>query len=127
MPQMFVLADADSFYASCEPVFHLSLAHRPLVVLSNNDGCMVSRSREAKRLGIANGMPWFKIRTRAEHDGVIARSSNYELHASLSARMMRLMPSVLPGQEVYSIDEYFLQGFQDPDRTAAACRRYCKA
>ncbi|MDN6655054.1 MAG: Y-family DNA polymerase [Bifidobacterium crudilactis] len=104
-------------------MFHPALAHRPLVVLSNNDGCVVSRSREAKRLGIANGMPWFKIRGQAEHDGVIARSSNYELYASLSARMMRLMASIMPGQEIYSIDECFLKGFQDPERTQAACRR----
>ncbi|MDN6773289.1 Y-family DNA polymerase [Bifidobacterium crudilactis] len=123
MARTFVLADADSFYASCERVFHPALAHRPLVVLSNNDGCVVSRSREAKLLGIANGMPWFKIRGQAEHDGVIARSSNYELYASLSARMMRLMASIMPGQEIYSIDECFLKGFQDPERTQAACRR----
>jgi DNA polymerase V len=123
MTRTFVLADADSFYASCERVFHPALAHRPLVVLSNNDGCVVSRSREAKQLGISNGLPWFKIRGQAEHDGVIARSSNYELYASLSARMMRLMASILPGQEIYSIDECFLQGFRDPERTAAACRR----
>ena len=123
MPRTFVLADADSFYASCERVFHPSLAHRPLVVLSNNDGCVVSRSREAKQLGISNGTPWFKIRGQAEHDGVIARSSNYELYASLSARMMRLMASIMPDQEIYSIDECFLRGFQDPDRTANACRR----
>lgn len=123
MARTFVLADADSFYASCERVFHPALAHRPLVVLSNNDGCVVSRSREAKLLGIANGMPWFKIRGQAEHDGVIARSSNYELYASLSARMMRLMASIMPGQEIYSIDECFLRGFQDPERTEAACRR----
>ena len=123
MPRTFVLADADSFYANCERVFHPSLAHRPLVVLSNNDGCVVSRSREAKQLGISNGTPWFKIRGQAEHDGVIARSSNYELYASLSARMMRLMASIMPDQEIYSIDECFLRGFQDPDRTANACRR----
>ena len=123
MTRTFVLADADSFYASCERVFHPSLAHLPLVVLSNNDGCVVSRSREAKLLGISNGLPWFKIRSQAEHDGVIARSSNYELYASLSARMMRLMASIMPGQEIYSIDECFLRGFQDPERTANACRR----
>ncbi|WP_369343208.1 Y-family DNA polymerase [Bifidobacterium fermentum] len=123
MAMTFVLADADSFYASCERVFHPALARRPLVVLSNNDGCVVSRSREAKQLGISNGLPWFKIRAQAEHDGVIARSSNYELYASLSARMMHLMASVLPGQEIYSIDECFLRGFQDPERTANACRR----
>ncbi|MFT8575903.1 MAG: hypothetical protein ABF730_09630, partial [Bifidobacterium aquikefiri] len=120
---MFVLADADSFYASCERVFHPELARRPLVVLSNNDGCVVSRSREAKLLGISNGTPWFKIRGQAQHDGVIARSSNYELYASLSRRMMRLMAAALPGQEIYSIDECFLRGFQDPQRTRIVCTR----
>ncbi|MFT9059756.1 Y-family DNA polymerase [Bifidobacterium aquikefiri] len=121
--RMFVLADADSFYASCERVFHPELARRPLVVLSNNDGCVVSRSREAKLLGISNGTPWFKIRGQAEHDGVVARSSNYELYASLSRRMMRLMAATLSGQEIYSIDECFLRGFQDPQRTRIACTR----
>jgi DNA polymerase V len=120
--RLFVLADADSFYASCERVFHPQLMHRPIVVLSNNDGCVVSRSREAKQLGISNGLPWFKIRGQAEHDGVIARSSNYELYASLSRRMMRLMASILPDQEIYSIDECFLRGFQDRQRTRIACR-----
>lgn len=118
----FVLADADSFYASCERVFHPDLMHRPVVVLSNNDGCVVARSREAKQLGIVNGQPWFRIRGQAEHDGVIARSSNYELYASLSARMMHLMAAIMPGQEIYSIDECFLQGFHDPQRTGEACR-----
>ena len=120
--RLFVLADADSFYASCERVFHPQLMHRPIVVLSNNDGCVVSRSREAKQLGISNGLPWFKIRGQADHDGVIARSSNYELYASLSRRMMRLMASILPDQEIYSIDECFLRGFQDRQRTRIACR-----
>lgn len=123
MSDCFVLADADSFYASCERVFHPALRDRPVVVLSNNDGCVVARSREAKRLGIANGTPWFKIRGQAEHDGVVARSSNYELYASLSQRMMHVMAGILPGQEIYSIDECFLRGFPDPERTAAACRR----
>jgi DNA polymerase V len=87
------------------------------VVLSNNDGCVVSRSREAKLLGISNGTPWFKIRDQAEHDGVVARSSNYELYASLSRRMMRLMAATLPDQKIYSINECFLRSFQNPQRT----------
>lgn len=104
----YVLADANSFFASCERVFDPSLAHRPVVVLSNNDGCVVARSAEAKRLGVAAGTPWFKLRDRASRQGIVARSSNYELYASLSARMMSVMNRFMPGQEIYSIDECFL-------------------
>lgn len=103
-----VLADADSFYASCERVFHPKLTGRPIVVLSNNDGCVVARSREAKRLGIPEGEPWFKIREQAERQGVVACSSNYELYASLSRRMMHVMDRHLPNRVAYSIDEAFL-------------------
>jgi DNA polymerase V len=116
-----VLSDADSFFASCERVFHPELAGRPVVVLSNNDGCVVALSSEAKRLGIANGTPWFTIRGQATVDGVVARSSNYQLYASLSARMMRMMSRRLAGQEIYSIDECFLVGFADTRRTMDAC------
>ncbi|AKV55147.1 DNA polymerase V subunit UmuC [Bifidobacterium actinocoloniiforme DSM 22766] len=117
----FVLADANSFFASCESVFNPSLAGRPVVVLSNNDGCVVARSPAAKRLGIANGTPWFKIREQAERDGVVARSSNYELYASLSHRMMSIMANFLPEQEVYSIDECFMLSLWDGQRTQAIC------
>ena len=119
----FVLADADSFYASCERVFDPSLASRPVVVLSNNDGCVVARSREAKALGIPEGQPWFKLREFARMHGVTARSSNYELYASLSARMMRVMDRWLPGHVVYSIDECFLDPPRaDADRTLRLMR-----
>ncbi|MEK0306538.1 Y-family DNA polymerase [Bifidobacterium favimelis] len=121
VPQV-VLADANSFFASCEAVFDPSLACRPVVVLSNNDGCVVARNREAKRLGIKNGTPWFKIRGQAEHDGVVARSSNYELYASLSHRMMAIMSRFLPNQEVYSIDECFMNTLWDDEGTMAICR-----
>lgn len=104
----FILADANSFFASCECVFDPSLEGRPVVVLSNNDGCVVARSAQAKALGIPEGIPWFKIRDRAERDGVVARSSNYELYASLSARMMSVMSGFFAHQEIYSIDECFL-------------------
>lgn len=112
MTKGFVLADADSFYASCERVFDPSLIGRPVVVLSNNDGCVVARSREAKALGIPEGQPWFKLREYARTHDVTARSSNYELYASISARMMRVMDRWLPNRMAYSIDECFL----DPPR-----------
>jgi DNA polymerase V len=116
-----ILADANSFFASCETVFDPSLAGQAVVVLSNNDGCVVARSAEAKRLGIINGTPWFKIREQAMHDHVIARSSNYELYASLSHRMMHVMKEFLPGQEVYSIDECFLKSSADDETLTGIC------
>lgn len=119
----FVLADADSFYASCERVFDPALAGRPVVVLSNNDGCVVARSREAKALGIPEGQPWFKLREFARMHGVTARSSNYELYASISRRMMRVMDQWLPGRVAYSIDECFLDPPRaDADRTLRLMR-----
>lgn len=84
---MIGLVDANSFYASCERVFDPKLEGRPVVVLSNNDGCVVSLSAEAKALGIKMGIPWFKIKRAAEHWGLVGRSSNYELYGDLSARM----------------------------------------
>lgn len=119
-PQV-VLADANSFYASCETVFNPSLACKPIVVLSNNDGCVVARNKRAKQLGITNGTPWFKIRDQAILDGVVARSSNYELYASLSRRMMTIMAHFLPNQEVYSIDECFLTSIWDSRQTLQDC------
>lgn len=104
---LYVLADADTFYASCERVFHPELAHKPVVVLSNNDGCVVTRTAEAKPF-VPKGVPWFQIREEATEKGAVARSSNYELYGSLSQRMMRLMHRYFAHQEVYSIDECFL-------------------
>ena len=118
---MVVLADANNFFASCETVFHPELAGKPVVVLSNNDGCVVARSNEAKQLGIINGTPWFMIREAAERDHVIARSSNYELYGSLSRRMMSVLSTFLPGQEVYSIDECFMRSPWDGERTRQIC------
>ncbi|WP_331270918.1 hypothetical protein [Leucobacter chromiiresistens] len=85
---MIALVDCESFYASCERVFEPSLYGRPVVVLSNNDGCVVAMSREAKALQVEMGAPWFKIKDWAASAGVVARSSNYELYGSLSARVM---------------------------------------
>jgi DNA polymerase V len=105
---LYVLADADTFYASCERVFHPELAHRPVIVLSNNDGCVVTRSAEAKPY-VPKGVPWFQIREEATEQGAVALSSNYELYGSLSQRMMRLMHRYFAHQEIYSIDECFLR------------------
>ncbi|MDK9339775.1 hypothetical protein FAM23853_001014 [Propionibacterium freudenreichii] len=74
------LVDIDSCYVACERLFHPELAGRPLVVLSNNDGCVVARSREAKALGVAGGAPWFQLAELVERSGLVARSSNYELY-----------------------------------------------
>lgn len=124
MVKGFVLADADSFYASCERVFDPKLVGRPVVVLSNNDGCVVARSREAKALGVPEGAPWFKLREQARMHGIVARSSNYELYASISRRMMRVMDRWLPGRVAYSIDECFLAPPRgDADRTLRRMRR----
>lgn len=123
MVKGFVLADADSFYASCERVFDPKLVGRPVVVLSNNDGCVVARSREAKALGVREGTPWFRMREFARMHGVVARSSNYELYASISRRMMRVMDQWLPGRVAYSIDECFLDPpSREPDRTLRLMR-----
>lgn len=123
MGQLVALADANSFFASCETVFDPSLQGQPVVVLSNNDGCVVARSEQAKRLGVINGAPWFKIREQAMNDGVVARSSNYELYASLSSRMMSVMRRYLPGQQIYSIDECFLFSAWNEEQTKAVCMK----
>jgi len=114
----FALVDGNNFYVSCERVFNPALDGKPVVVLSNNDGCVVSRSAEAKALGIKMAAPWFKIRDEAEKLGVMAFSSNYVLYADMSNRMMSILAGFSPHQEVYSIDECFLglQGLKEPDR-----------
>ena len=81
---MFALADANSFYTSCEKVFRPDLRNKPVVSLSNNDGCVIARSKEAKALGIKMGMPWFQLKAMRFSETVFAFSSNYELYASLS-------------------------------------------
>src|SRR5690606_27027099 len=105
---MFALADVNSFYASCEKVFRPDLRNRPVVVLSNNDGCVIARSAEAKRLGIKMGVPWFQLKTTQFPEPVITFSSNYELYASLSNRVMSHLEELAPRVEQYSIDEMFL-------------------
>ena len=103
----FALIDANSFYASCETVFRPDLQGKPVVVLSNNDGCIIARSAEAKQLGIKMGEPYFKVRDQLKRAGVVVFSSNYALYADLSNRMMTIISELAPQAEVYSIDECF--------------------
>lgn len=111
---VFALVDANNFYASCEKLFDPRLRHRPVVVLSNNDGCVVARSAEAKALGIPMGEPWFKLQEAARRHGIVALSSNYALYADLSNRVVDVLSGFTPNLEVYSIDESFLDltGFE---------------
>lgn len=105
---MFALADVNSFYASCEKVFRPDLRDRPVIVLSNNDGCVIARSAEAKALGIPMGEPWFRLKATAERLGIVVFSSNYSLYHSMSERVMRCLEALSPRVEQYSIDEMFL-------------------
>ena len=88
---IFALVDCNNFYASCEKLFDPKLKRTPVVVLSNNDGCVVARSAEAKALGIPMGAPWFKVRQSAEQQGVVAYSSNYALYADISNRVVEVL------------------------------------
>ena len=105
---VFALVDGNNFYVSCERVFNTALESRPVAILSNNDGCCVSRSQQAKDMGIRMGEPWFEIR-HLERRGLVGMSSNYALYADMSARMMSVAAQFCPLQEVYSIDECFLE------------------
>lgn len=105
---MFALVDVNSFYASCETAFRPDLRGRPIVVLSNNDGCVIARSVEAKKLGINMGTPYFKLRQLCEQHGVHVFSSNYALYGDMSRRVMSLLEEMAPHVELYSIDEAFL-------------------
>lgn len=105
---MFALIDVNSFYTSCETVFRPDLQGKPVVVVSNNDGCIISRSAEAKSLGIKMGEPFFKIKNNAYSARVYVFSSNYALYADLSERVMQTLTEMSPSIEVYSIDEAFV-------------------
>ena len=114
------LVDCNNFYASCERVFQPSLTGRPIVVLSNNDGCIVARSQEAKALGIAMGVPLFQAKRLVERHDVTVLSSNYALYGDLSERVMSILAAEAPRIEVYSIDESFLDAEQPGDGEAQA-------
>ena len=105
---MIALVDANNFYVSCERVFDPGLEGKPVAVLSNNDGCVISRSAECKDLGIEMGTPYYQLRNRAKALGLVFRSSNYELYGDLSARIVATLGTFTPDVEQYSIDEAFL-------------------
>src|SRR5450759_48777 len=116
MQRAIALVDCNNFYVSCERLFQPGLEGKPVVVLSNNDGCVVSRSQEVKDLGLKMAAPWFQLKDLAKRHGIIAFSANSTLYADLSNRVMRLLSRWSPDQEVYSIDECFLDltGMADP-------------
>lgn len=105
---MYALVDGNNFYVSCERTFRPSLTGRPVVVLSNNDGCAISRSDEAKALGVKMAQPWFELRHLEQEAGLVALSANFTLYGDMSDRMMTLVAGLGPTQEIYSIDESFI-------------------
>ena len=105
---MYALVDCNNFFVSCERAFQPELEGRPVVVLSNNDGCVVARSNESKAMGIKMGTPYFKVKYLVDQGKLVVRSSNYTLYGDLSARVMSLLSEVAPKLEVYSIDEAFM-------------------
>ncbi len=105
---MYALIDGNNFYVSCERVFQPRLEGRPVIVLSNNDGCAISRSNEAKDIGIRMGMPWHEIRHMERTHGLVALSANFALYGDMSERMMEVLAGFGVRQEIYSIDECFI-------------------
>ena len=105
---MFGLVDCNNFYVSCERVFQPRLEGRPVVILSNNDGCIISRSAEAKALGLKMGDPYFQVKEQLRRDSVQVFSSNYTLYGDMSRRVMHYLGATVPAVEIYSIDEAFL-------------------
>ena len=106
---MFALIDCNNFYASCERVFRPSLQNKPIVVLSNNDGCVIARSNEAKALGIKMGQAFFEIKKLCTQHQVVVQSSNFTLYGNMSNRVMQIIAAAWPTLEIYSIDEAFLR------------------
>ena len=105
---MFALIDCNSFYASCEKIFRPDLKYRPIVVLSNNDGCVIARSPEAKKMGISMTQPWYQVKDQYLSRGGVVFSSNYEFYADISNRVMNVLSDLCPEIDIYSIDEAFL-------------------
>ena len=106
--QLFGLADCNNFYCSCERVFHPDLRNKPVVVLSNNDGCVIARSEESKTLGIGMGEVFYQVKDKLEKNNVAVFSSNYNLYGDMSRRVMSLLSTYTPKLDIYSIDEAFL-------------------
>jgi len=117
---MYALVDCNNFYASCERVFNPSLQNKPIVILSNNDGCVISRSDEAKKIGLPMGAPIFKWEQFCKTNKIHVFSSNYPLYGDMSSRVMTILEQFSPDVEVYSIDEAFMQfkGFENYDLNA---------
>ena len=121
---MYLLFDCNNFFARCEQVFRPDWRQRPLVVLSNNDGCVISRSPEAKKMGVAMGEPYFKCRERLEQVGGVVCSSNFALYGDLSDRIMQILEESLPEVHQYSIDEAFASvGSSEHCDWVAECRK----
>jgi len=117
MKKAFILIDCNNFYASCEKVFQPKLKNKPVVVLSNNDGCIVARSNEAKALGIRMGQPYFECMDIIKKKSVSVFSSNYTLYADMSSRVMNILELFSPMVEIYSIDEAFINyEFDSPEK-----------
>ena len=114
---MYALVDCNNFYASCERVFQPQLVWKPIVIFSNNDGCIISRSDEAKALGISMGAPEFKVRQELKEKNIQVFSSNYPLYGDMSQRVMKILEGFTPHTEPYSIDEAFMNfdGIRIPD------------
>ena len=117
---VYALVDCNNFYVSCERVFNPALEGKPVIVMSNNDGCAVARSAEAKAIGVDMAAPAFKLRHLVESHGLVMLSSNYALYGDMSERVMSVLATFSPGAEVYSIDECFLdlEGLPVDDLTA---------
>ena len=113
---MIALIDGNNFYASCERIFQPSCRDKPVIVLSNNDGCAIARSNEAKKIGIAMGEPYFKVKQFEKSHGLIVRSANFVLYGDISNRVVQMVKKYCDDIEVYSIDEsfLFLDGYQNP-------------
>ena len=109
MEKIFALVDCNNFYASCERVFNPQLENLPIVILSNNDGCVIARSNEAKKLKIKMGAPFFQNKEFFKKNGVRVFSSNYALYGDMSSRVMQALSDMCPDIEIYSIDEAFLR------------------
>ncbi len=100
---MYALVDGNNFYVSCERAFRPSLKNRPVVVLSNNDGCAISRSNEAKALGVAMGAPWHLVKQKLPDADIVALSANFTLYGDMSNRLMSIAAGLGPEQEIYSV------------------------
>ena len=120
-PKFIALVDCNNFYASCERVFDPGLKGRPVVVLSNNDGCVIARSAEAKAIGVPMGAPHFKMKDLIRSHDIVVKSSNFALYGDLSARIVSILATFAPRLEIYSIDESFLD-FSDTGAIPELCQ-----